>query len=979
MEHKNRFIKVLSALIVFLGLFLLAGLWRLSESPLRLPVHFDKVRTFVGQYSVDFEEIYLFSPSLFSLPGILVQKGHFENETLDFKAENIFISWNLRSLFSEKTSWKINQLTLQSPYVFFKQHEAKSSQAVNLPKGMEIPAITIKNGILGNLPNGITLPKHHVNGTLYHDKGHTLVHFYVGVTPHEKEATLEGTLTVDGKHVTSTIKMSNLTPQEWSPLVPENIREWPEFFRNPIPIIELDFKGCLENLWPEGFLMLKVAVPFKEEDTLRSVPLQCGVTFKNEGDTLNLSLETHIEPFPWSALSQLWPSFLSPTVHSWCTERIQNGETHPVNLTTEIAYNKETHAVTLGNLKGTLGVSNGNVRYMDTMPLVENATAEASFTADEFIIQIPKGTTESLNVAGGKVSFVGLQSEDPQGTIDLIIEGPLREVLWVADHPPFRFASQYNFDPKSVSGDSRISLVLKFPTNTVPTIETIKTSVMAKVKNFDMRRKIAGKKIHFKKGDFDLKITQDLLSLKGKVILNRTPARVEWEEMFKPKSKFLRRYKLKLPLSVQELLSFTPKSLQDLLTTGHEFSIEGSTFLTLDYMDITSKQSTLILNIDLKNSILEIPLFQYGKPKEIPGNLFLRLLFKNEQLHTIDRLHLTAKDLDLKGSCIFNQKGDLVDMHVQNMQVNKSHMKAHLQQQKDGWKLAINGPEIVLPPIVAFYKNLPDTKNKKSQMNLEVTFDFPTVLLDHDITIADVTGGMIWKKGDLSSYQFLSGENLNLHYGPQGNGIKFSLKTSLLSPLLKGFDITQTIKAGDVEITASRPLLDPTKPLIGKVSVSNFRIKDAPILAKLLSLISIEGLLSTLTGKGILFVTGNAEFEYLDKKIAIPHLELTSSSLGITAKGYVDLKENTLVTEGYIIPANILNQLIGNIPLIGNILSGGDKAHKGLVSMSYSMKGPLNDPVVSSNPLSVLAPNFVKGLFSSLTGSGKEVPSLSKK
>ena len=83
-------------------------------------------------------------------------------------------------------------------------------------------------------------------------------------------------------------------------------------------------------------------------------------------------------------------------------------------------------------------------------------------------------------------------------------------------------------------------------------------------------------------------------------------------------------------------------------------------------------------------------------------------------------------------------------------------------------------------------------------------------------------------------------------------------------------------------------------------------------------------------------------------------------------------------TEGYIIPANILNQLIGNIPILGNILSGGSKAHKGLVSMSYTMKGPLADPVVSSNPLSVLAPNFVKGLFSNLTGKGQEVPSLSQ-
>ncbi len=974
MNGKGRFLKILTALFIFLGFFFLAGVWRLSESPLRLPVHFAKIRTFVQQYGVDFEEIYLFSPSLFSLPGILIQKGYFENEGLDFRAENIFMSWKLGSLFSHKKSWKISQVTLEAPHILFKNNQSSAG----VPSNMDIPAITIKNGTFGNLPNGTILPPHSVNGTFYQEKGRTLLHFYI----ESNKTTINGTLSIQGDHIKMTGAIRHFLPKDWISFIPEESHGWCNFFENHIPLIDFSFNGRLRDRWPEGFLTINIQAPFKENNQIKTVPVRCHLGLTHTETMLKISLATKTEAFPWAGLKDLWPTFLSPNVRSWCIDRIQGGEAHPVDLVANLSWNKETHDVRLEDLNGTLGVSHGNVRYMDSMPLVEDAIANATFTADEFIIQIPQGSTENLNVTKGTVRFIDLQTDDPQGVIDLTIEGPLTQALWVADHPPFRFASQYHFDPRSVSGHSKTKLVMKFPTTTVPTLDTMKPTVVAHIQDFAMKKKIAGQQVQLKKGSFTLNITKDLLSLKGTAFINGTRGFIHWEESFAKNPKFLRRYQVKLPMTVTKLLSFTPPAVQDFVKTAPEFSFKDQVLLNLDYMDVNPQDSLLILNLDLKNSAVTLPLFQYEKKMEEPGTLFLRLLFKKEIIHAIDRFHLTAKDLNIKGTCTFNKAGNLTHMQFQDIHVNKSQLTGYLKKEKDLWKLALKGPDIVLPPIIAFYKNLPDTPENKSQTNLDIAFDFPSVFLDNDIVFYDIKGTMAWREGALHHYDFRGGSvekpTLTLQYGPQGNEMKLSLKTSVMNDILKGFDWTETITAGDVTINATKPLNATKKPLIGKMDVRNFRIKNAPILAKLLSLISIEGLLSTLTGEGILFVTGEADFEYLDKKIAIPHLELTSSSLGITAKGYVDLKENRIDTTGYIIPANLLNQIIGNIPLIGNILSGGSKEHKGLVSMSYSMKGPLGDPEVSSDPLSVLAPNFVKGLFSSLTGSGKEVPSLSK-
>ncbi len=45
---------------------------------------------------------------------------------------------------------------------------------------------------------------------------------------------------------------------------------------------------------------------------------------------------------------------------------------------------------------------------------------------------------------------------------------------------------------------------------------------------------------------------------------------------------------------------------------------------------------------------------------------------------------------------------------------------------------------------------------------------------------------------------------------------------------------------------------------------------------------------------------------------------------------------------------------------------------EGLLAVTYRMTGDLGDPEVSVNPLSVLAPGFLRGLFSGTRGSGKD-------
>ena len=68
------------------------------------------------------------------------------------------------------------------------------------------------------------------------------------------------------------------------------------------------------------------------------------------------------------------------------------------------------------------------------------------------------------------------------------------------------------------------------------------------------------------------------------------------------------------------------------------------------------------------------------------------------------------------------------------------------------------------------------------------------------------------------------------------------------------------------------------------------------------------------------------------------------------------------LTQNTTSPAYALNSALGRIPIIGNIFTGGEKG-SGLFAANFRMTGPQEDPKVDVNPLSALAPGFLRRLF----------------
>ena len=65
-------------------------------------------------------------------------------------------------------------------------------------------------------------------------------------------------------------------------------------------------------------------------------------------------------------------------------------------------------------------------------------------------------------------------------------------------------------------------------------------------------------------------------------------------------------------------------------------------------------------------------------------------------------------------------------------------------------------------------------------------------------------------------------------------------------------------------------------------------------------------------------------------------------------------------------PLYTINSAVGRIPLIGDLLVGDEGS--GVFAATYRLRGPLDDPEVSVNPLAALAPGFLRNIFGAIAG-----------
>ena len=199
-------------------------------------------------------------------------------------------------------------------------------------------------------------------------------------------------------------------------------------------------------------------------------------------------------------------------------------------------------------------------------------------------------------------------------------------------------------------------------------------------------------------------------------------------------------------------------------------------------------------------------------------------------------------------------------------------------------------------------------------------------------------------------------------------GRRVAIDSNDAGQLLKGLFGLDAMKGGKLKVTATMP---PMSAAVGKdpnvieytgtLTIDDFTVVNQPFLARMFSSGSFGGVADLLRGQGIVVDKLQLPFAVHGDVFDIHEARASGPSIGITADGYVDRRNNQLALKGAVAPLYGINSVLGVIPIVGQVLVS--KKGEGIIGMTYSATGPADEPQVSMNPLSVLTPGILRRIF----------------
>lgn len=209
----------------------------------------------------------------------------------------------------------------------------------------------------------------------------------------------------------------------------------------------------------------------------------------------------------------------------------------------------------------------------------------------------------------------------------------------------------------------------------------------------------------------------------------------------------------------------------------------------------------------------------------------------------------------------------------------------------------------------------------------------------------------------------------------KNNVVKVDGRLTNVGYLSDAFNISDLISSAKVDIKLTNKLESGSQVLSGDIIIDDeITVYETPTVKKL----EKDNLFYSVKDK--IFSSNKVVFDSMKINLALQDNILTINSLiannykiGITAKGKVNIGENSYNIKGMIIPGYTINNLfgIGKIPVIGNVVTGimtGGQENGGIfgIRYEYSKNKAEKEPKFKTNKVSAFVPTTLRNLFDNL-------------
>lgn len=665
-------------------------------------------------------------------------------------------------------------------------------------------------------------------------------------------------------------------------------------------------------------------------------------------------------------LPHYWPPSVAPKPREWLAENLTAGMLREGNWRIAARIGADGSAAQITELSGLARADGVTVHWLRPIPPFEAAAGEARFSLDRIEITANKGQQAGTAiVTDGAMVSISLTTDPEITRIEAKLRGPLAEAWAVLRHPRLKIFERRPPPINDPSGTlEAATLKLAFPLIKALDIEQV--AIQADLDVRDLRIPRIAFDRDLERGVARVSVTNAGLTATGTGVLGDIEARIRQETDF--------RNGLATDIVAREIISARAdaRQLAALGLDGRPL-LEGPVQLELRNETRRNGQARLAVRADLRAATLSLEPLAWAKPPGTTGNAEAMVLMRGGQVTLIESFRIETPDALIRGRANELRQNVPQRIELTTAALGRSRFTGELRPPATRvggqWNINLRGPVLDMAPALDSHVVPEKPVEEGTAARLEARFD--RVLLPHGKEIAGLEAQLqvnalgVTQQANITAR--LPGRgSFTANIAPDGQRRAFNLTSDNGGELLRAFGVLKTIQGGKLSVTGRYENSRPGATLTGDAVLEDFVVRDAPGLGKVLQAMTLYGLVDALSGPGLNFTRATIPFSLSPDTLVLQDARAFSSSLGVTAKGRIDRRRDTIDTEGTIVPAYIFNTLLGRIPLFGRLFSPEEGG--GLFAVSYRMRGPLNDPQITVNPLAALTPGFLRGIF----GIGQE-------
>lgn len=658
--------------------------------------------------------------------------------------------------------------------------------------------------------------------------------------------------------------------------------------------------------------------------------------------------EVRVLDLPIRRLPALWPHGIGGAARDWVASRIGDGRIVEANI--ELAGLRQGEDSRSRIFAADFVFSGLSVAYLEGLPPLVSVSGRGRI-ADNFLeVSVDTADLDGIDVSEMTLAMAGLSAPAQEMSIAFVVRGQLAKVLDILDAPELGFVRGQGIPARSIDGAvaARTQITLRRAEQGT----SFKPVDFAAAANLaDVSGSLPFPAVDFDRGTLSLRLDRNGFDLDGAVSVGGTPVTVRWRQNLGDRGT-TGRYLLRTQID---------EAGRERLGLGTAGAIGGFVDVSVDAAVDRGSLKRAVIEANFLGAAIDLAALRWRKSPHRPARARAVVIPQSDGSVIVDAIEFRADDLVASGVLELAADAAIRRFDLSHLIVGRSDLSFSLRPRApEGFIVAVEGQRLDFNPYIGDL--LEGGEGTLPPLDFSLRVD--ELLIGEGESLRGARGrgrydGDRWVELSVSGGFGTEGKTLAFRIEAENGIRRVRLDSADAGLVAQAIGFTDNARGGRLELAALIDDTMPGEPIKGRVQIREFTLVKAPALAQILTLASLQGILELLRGgNGISFVSLDLPFELKDGVLKIDEGRAFGPVLGATASGTYALTTEDADFNGTIVPAYTLNSLLGNIPLLGDLLVGGKG--EGVFALTYSFRGKADEADIQVNPLSALAPGFLR-------------------